>query len=501
MTLRSNSPRAKFRNNRGSSLAKADLPVASARRALIEPTAPEGPTVALHAEIHRSPLNPRQAFVDAEVAELADDIARRGLLQRITVRRRPKGPGFEIAAGEKRWRAIGALIKDRRWADDKPVEILVQALTDAQLVELALAENYRRSNPNHLEIGAAFAKLMELEKITAKDVAERYGYAATFVQQHVRVHREALPADRKSYLAGTLPWDGLRQRVQNPPPPPIEQLDLMPAHRLLLAEVVHAADLKPGVHYSQGIEVGPTVSTNGWGVVRDRYLMQTWPARYGRHMVQVSYNGAKWVEHHYPELFVDEEKDAALEALQVHLGPSVGLYPVPGAKYLTAWLNGPFELSPEGQAEKDRDDAAAREREEAESKRTADQLALEARRKETQERCRLAAGDVERVAREISADAARAPKPVHPMLGELVAVTGRAFPLRIEGAGVVDANGEAVVNGSGNEDHLNIAQRWRLLVVAINAAAGFGTPGEETPAEDEEPELPGFLKRLAGAQS
>ncbi len=359
---------------------------------------------------------------------------------------------------------------------------------------LALSENYRRSNPNHLEIGAAFAQLMELEKITAKDVALRHGYAATTVQQHVKAFREAKPADRKAYLAGQIDWKDLRERVQNPPPPPPEELVLTPAQQLLIAEVAHASGFRNNQHYYSAIEVGPEANTEGWGVLRDKNLIQPpWVGQYGRRFLQLGYNGGKWVDRNFPGLGSAEERDAALEELQDRLSPGIPVFPIPGATYLTSCLNGPFPLSAEAQAAKDAN--------EAEIQRLAqERLQRETRKRDTMERCRLALGDADRAAQEISAGAARKAEPVHAMLAELVATTGRKFPFRMAGVSMVDADDEVVVQGHEGEDWLNVNLRWRLLTVALNAAAGFATPGEETPAEDDEEANPALL-RLAGVKS
>jgi hypothetical protein len=85
-----------------------DDPVAGDACHMAQLGSPEGASgrlrdIALH-EIHSNPSQPRKRFDDASLATLADSIAERGVLQPIVVQPRPSG-GFELIAGERRWRA------------------------------------------------------------------------------------------------------------------------------------------------------------------------------------------------------------------------------------------------------------------------------------------------------------------------------------------------------------------------------------------------------------
>lgn len=115
-----------------------------------------------HNLIHPSPLNPRKTFDHEALDELADGIAEKGLLQNIVVRPHPQRPGeFEIAAGERRWRAVGRLI-ERDGGDPFEMRALVQAMSDEELLLVALAENRDRLDPPAMEEARGIAAFREL---------------------------------------------------------------------------------------------------------------------------------------------------------------------------------------------------------------------------------------------------------------------------------------------------------------------------------------------------
>src|SRR6516164_7952554 len=103
--------------------------------------------------INPNPHNPRRAFPDAELDELASSIRDRGIIQPIVVR--PSGrDSYEIIAGERRWRAA-----QRASLHDVPV--IVQPLTDTQALEVALVENLQRQDLSALEEAEGYKRLMD----------------------------------------------------------------------------------------------------------------------------------------------------------------------------------------------------------------------------------------------------------------------------------------------------------------------------------------------------
>ena len=100
------------------------------------------------------PGQPRRHFDENAIAELADSIGLRGLLQPIIVRRAPDGDGFQLVAGERRWRAA-------QRAGLHQIPALVRELDDAATYEIALVENIQRQDLNAIEEAGAYRRLIE----------------------------------------------------------------------------------------------------------------------------------------------------------------------------------------------------------------------------------------------------------------------------------------------------------------------------------------------------
>ncbi|WP_447758254.1 ParB/RepB/Spo0J family partition protein [Sphingopyxis fribergensis] len=100
------------------------------------------------------PGQPRRHFDEAAIAELADSIGLRGLLQPIIVRRSPDGEGYQLVAGERRWRAA-------QRAGLHQIPALVRELDDAATYEIALVENIQRQDLNAIEEAGAYRRLIE----------------------------------------------------------------------------------------------------------------------------------------------------------------------------------------------------------------------------------------------------------------------------------------------------------------------------------------------------
>ncbi|WP_033074385.1 ParB/RepB/Spo0J family partition protein [Sphingopyxis sp. MWB1] len=104
--------------------------------------------------IHPLPGQPRRHFDETAITELSESIAVRGLLQPIIVRRAPDGQGYQLVAGERRWRAAQRAGLHR-------IPALVRALDDAATYEIALVENIQRQDLNAIEEASAYRKLIE----------------------------------------------------------------------------------------------------------------------------------------------------------------------------------------------------------------------------------------------------------------------------------------------------------------------------------------------------
>jgi len=97
------------------------------------------------------PGQPRRRFDEAALDELASSIASRGLIQPIVVR--PLGKGFQIVAGERRWRAA-------QRARLHEVPVIIRDFDDAETLEVALVENIQRQDLNAIEEAEAYSRLI-----------------------------------------------------------------------------------------------------------------------------------------------------------------------------------------------------------------------------------------------------------------------------------------------------------------------------------------------------
>lgn len=98
------------------------------------------------------PHQPRRRFDEAALEELANSIAAQGIIQPIVVR--PHGRGYQIVAGERRWRAA-------QRAGLTEVPVVVREFTDAETLQIALVENIQRQDLNAIEEAQAYRRLLD----------------------------------------------------------------------------------------------------------------------------------------------------------------------------------------------------------------------------------------------------------------------------------------------------------------------------------------------------
>jgi len=134
--------------------------------------------------IRPNPEQPRTRFTESALEELTQSIAANGVVQPIVVRR--KGDGFEIVAGERRWRAA-------QRAGLRKIPAAVKDVSDDKLLELALIENIQRQELNPIEEASAYRKLIDTLGLTQEDVASRVGKDRTLIATTLRLLK--LPAD------------------------------------------------------------------------------------------------------------------------------------------------------------------------------------------------------------------------------------------------------------------------------------------------------------------
>ncbi len=134
------------------------------------------------AQLHPSGHNPRKSFDDAGLGELADSIRNKGLLQPIIVRLDRTRGGYEIVAGERRWRAA-----QKVGLHDVPV--IVRELSDQEVAEFALIENVQRTDLNPIEEASGYSELIERFGYTQEEVAEVIGKSRSHLANTLRLLR------------------------------------------------------------------------------------------------------------------------------------------------------------------------------------------------------------------------------------------------------------------------------------------------------------------------
>ena len=139
-------------------------------------------------------FQPRTAMDDTRIEELARSIKANGVIQPIVVRKADKG--FEIIAGERRWRASqrAGLLK---------VPVVVREISDDRLLPVALIENIQREDLNPIEEAQAYRQLADDYHLTQEQIADSVGKDRSSIANYLRLLR--LPSEvRNNLSAGTL---------------------------------------------------------------------------------------------------------------------------------------------------------------------------------------------------------------------------------------------------------------------------------------------------------
>src|SRR3989338_4747720 len=144
-----------------------------------------------------NPFQPRRIFDEAELEELANSVKTKGVLQPILVRKLGDG-GFELIAGERRWRAA-------RLAGLKKIPAIIRPATDAEAMEMALIENLQRKDLNPMEAARAYQRLMKEFGLTQEAVSRTLGKERSSIANTVRLL--ALQSDVQTWVeSDQLSW-------------------------------------------------------------------------------------------------------------------------------------------------------------------------------------------------------------------------------------------------------------------------------------------------------
>lgn len=135
-------------------------------------------------DIHPRSDQPRKHFREETLRELTESVKEHGILQPVLVR--PTNSGYEIVAGERRWRAA-------QLAGLSAIPVVVREISDPQAAELSLIENIQRDDLTVVEEAAAYRRLIEQFDYTQEIVAERIGKSRAYVANTLRILN--LPAE------------------------------------------------------------------------------------------------------------------------------------------------------------------------------------------------------------------------------------------------------------------------------------------------------------------
>lgn len=149
---------------------------------------------------------PREHFGEEELSALADSIREVGVLQPVLVR--PADDGYELIAGERRWRAA-------RRAGLQAIPALIRTTDDASALEHALVENVHRADLNPLEEAAAYQQLIEDFHLTHEQVAARVGRSRVAITNTLRL-LQLPPAIQKMIQEDTLKGGHARALLGTP---------------------------------------------------------------------------------------------------------------------------------------------------------------------------------------------------------------------------------------------------------------------------------------------
>ena len=132
-------------------------------------------------EIEPNRDQPRKDFDEKSLSELAESIEQHGVLQPLVVRPLTNG-GYQLVAGERRWRAA-------RIAGLTEVPVVIKELTDEEVIEIAMIENLQREDLNPLEEALGYRYMMDELNITQKQAAEKVGKSRPAVANAIRLLR------------------------------------------------------------------------------------------------------------------------------------------------------------------------------------------------------------------------------------------------------------------------------------------------------------------------
>lgn len=130
--------------------------------------------------LHPSKFQPRKHFDEESLRELANSIKKSGIIQPIVVRKDSNDDGYEIIAGERRWRAS-------KIANLDSAPVIIKDLSDKECLEVSIIENIQRQDINPIEEGEAYKKLIDEFSYTHEELASAIGKSRSHITNMTRM--------------------------------------------------------------------------------------------------------------------------------------------------------------------------------------------------------------------------------------------------------------------------------------------------------------------------
>jgi len=147
--------------------------------------------------LQSNPLQPRGVISPESLAELVESIKEHGVLEPLVVAKTPAG--YQIIAGERRWRAA-------KTAGLKTVPAIIKETSPQGMLEMALVENVQREDLNPLERAQAFIRLMEEFGLSNKEISQRISKSPSYISNSIKLLN--LPDALKDGLLSSLITEG-----------------------------------------------------------------------------------------------------------------------------------------------------------------------------------------------------------------------------------------------------------------------------------------------------
>lgn len=177
-SLSESAPAVENTDKENTSINKSKTSGSSVKTAKAEKTEEQKEITVKLSKIEPNRDQPRKDFNEEQLQELADSIKKYGVLQPLLVQK--KESGFEIVAGERRWRAA-------KLAGLKEVPVVIREYSPQQAMEIALIENVQREDLNPIEEALAYQRLMQEFQLKQEEIAERVSKNRSTITNSMRL--------------------------------------------------------------------------------------------------------------------------------------------------------------------------------------------------------------------------------------------------------------------------------------------------------------------------